>query len=129
MTMKALLARRISTSFSHTAALSTMKLGAKGPEFPHQSQLLPQPKRWGLSRTSHHHERYADSQLSQSGVNCCQNQNKVWMVDIVERGFLVASESHKELVDGFKVLGPILWIHDRQGDEVSMGCLQLSLCR
>jgi len=50
------------------------------------------------------------------------------MVDVVKRTFLVASESPKVLVNGFKVLGPILWIHDRQGDEVSMGCLHLSLC-
>jgi len=63
------------------------------------------------------------------GVNCCQNRNEVRTVDVVERAFLVASESPKKLVNGFKVLGPILRIHDRQGDGVSMGHLHLSLCR
>ena len=55
------------------------------------------------------------------GVNCCQNRNEVRTVDVVEHAFLVASESPKKLVDGFKVLGPILWVHDRQDDGVSMG--------
>ena len=65
------------------------------------------------------------------GVNCCQGQgrNKVRAIDIAEQGFLVASESPKVLVNGFKILGPILWIHDRQGGGVSMGRLHLSLVR
>ena len=62
-------------------------------------------------------------------VDCCQNRNEVRTVDVVERAFLVASESPKKLIDSFKVLGPILRVHDRQGDGVSMGRLHLSLCQ
>ena len=63
------------------------------------------------------------------GVNRCQRRNEFRAKDIAERGFLVASESHKVLVNGFKVLGPILWIHNRQGGGVFVGRLHLSLRR
>ncbi len=62
------------------------------------------------------------------GILCGQN-HKARAIDLVQWIILVALESSKVLVDGFQILGPILWIHDWQGDGVCMGCLHLGLCR
>ena len=47
MTVKALLVRRISASLSHTAALSTMKFGAKGPRVSASGPTTAPAKRMG----------------------------------------------------------------------------------
>ena len=55
------------------------------------------------------------------GVLCGQNRLEVQATGVAQCMILVASESSKELVNGFEIFGPILRIHDWQGDGVFMG--------
>ena len=61
------------------------------------------------------------------GIHYSQGGKYFLAMDVAQWNIFVASKAPKVLVNGFKVFGPILQVHDWQSDGVFMGHFHLGL--